>query len=639
MELDGFTDSLTCSADGLALGQPAHVRIAIADVGDDSYDSAVFLSSLTFAPNAAPSAQGVSAATTEGTPVDLTLVGSDPDGDPITFAVGPVSSGTVSGAGPTVTYTPDPNFVGTATFTYTVSDGALTSAPATGIVTVGGSPGPTTTTTSPPPTTPRVGGSGTGPGLGGSMPRTGAAIGGLVVLGLALVLGGAVLRRLRQQSWPWPRVAAIAVAAVVSMAAVGFAVPRAGAAPPGPAPAERLVAAASGGAAHRHLRVLQGQAEAGTGDRDAGTTGHTQAAEYVATRLEAAGFVVTRQEFPIQKWVQDAESLTVAGSAVDITGFPFSPSTPVGGITAPLAVVPSGDPTPACEAADFTSLDVTGKIVASAVGACSAQQKSANAAAAGAVGVVVVDPAVDTSGPPPNIVPTGVTADTSLSSQAGATTTLDLRGHVVDTTTYNVLAETQTGRHDNVVVIGANLDSAPGSPGSNEASGAAALLELALETRGAPQINNAVRFAWWSAGVPDGTGSDFYVQTLSFEEQLNIALYLDVDALASPNRGFFVLDGDDSDAEGAGPGPFGSAQIDSRAGEPIRRSAGDPDPGHRHSVHRRRSRLHRQRHPDRGADFGHDRREDARAGQLCGAGPWASRSTRAGARRATPLTA
>jgi Zn-dependent M28 family amino/carboxypeptidase len=52
------------------------------------------------------------------------------------------------------------------------------------------------------------------------------------------------------------------------------------------------------------------------------------------------------------------------------------------------------------------------------------------------------------------------------------------------------------------------------------------------------------------------------VQNLDFEQQLDIALYLNFDMIGSPNAGYFTFDGDDSDGEGAGPGPFGSAQIE-----------------------------------------------------------------------------
>ena len=68
----------------------------------------------------------------------VTLSGSDPDGDAITAAVatGP-GHGTLSGTAPNLTYTPDAGYSGTDSFTYTVSDGSLTSAPATVAITVG----------------------------------------------------------------------------------------------------------------------------------------------------------------------------------------------------------------------------------------------------------------------------------------------------------------------------------------------------------------------------------------------------------------------------------------------------------------------------------------------------------------------
>jgi hypothetical protein len=77
--------------------------------------------------------------------------------------------------------------------------------------------------------------------------------------------------------------------------------------------------------------------------------------------LEAAGFTVTRQEFPFTFDQTLAQTLTVAGTAVPISRMLYSPSTPTGGITAPLAVVPV-DATPGCEATDCDGVEVAGKI-------------------------------------------------------------------------------------------------------------------------------------------------------------------------------------------------------------------------------------------------------------------------------------
>jgi CSLREA domain-containing protein len=76
--------------------------------------------------------------TVEDTPVAVTVLGNDADvdGDPLTVtAVTQGSHGSVATDGVTVTYTPDPDWTGSDTVTYTVTDGALTAA-ATVTVTV-----------------------------------------------------------------------------------------------------------------------------------------------------------------------------------------------------------------------------------------------------------------------------------------------------------------------------------------------------------------------------------------------------------------------------------------------------------------------------------------------------------------------
>jgi Zn-dependent M28 family amino/carboxypeptidase len=73
---------------------------------------------------------------------------------------------------------------------------------------------------------------------------------------------------------------------------------------------------------------------------------------------------------------------------------------------------------------------------------------------------------------------------------------------------------------------------------------------------------NQVRFAWWGAEEAGLFGSFAYVISLFPNELSKVALYLNFDMIGSPNHGFFIYDGDDSDAEGTGPGPAGSAEIE-----------------------------------------------------------------------------
>jgi Zn-dependent M28 family amino/carboxypeptidase len=345
--------------------------------------------------------------------------------------------------------------------------------------------------------------------------------------------------------------------------------------PDGPALARQLARKVTIGAINRHLIAFQRLADRNGGNRAAGTAGYNESAEYVATKLEAAGFIVTRQEFPFIYSEEVAEELTVGGTEVSVDVMQYSPNTPVGGITAPLAVHDPADATPGCEASDFTPATVSGKIVLVRRGpsGCTFAGKQANAAAAGAVGVIVYNNVAGAlegtlGSPAAAVVPTGgisMADGQALLDDAGASVTMDLRSIEEERITYNVIAETQTGRHDNVVMAGAHLDSVLAGPGINDnGSGTAALLDTALQLGSRPRVNNAVRFAWWGAEELGLIGSEYYVQNLDFEEQLDIALYLNFDMIGSPNAGRFIYDGDNSDGVGAGPGPFGSAQIEAQ---------------------------------------------------------------------------
>jgi len=112
-------------------------------VSDGKGGSASTTVTITVTPvNDTPVAGPVTAATTKNTSKEITLAGSDVDGDALTYALsGSPSAGTVTIDGDTATYTPPNEFTGQATFSYTATDpGALTSPPAT--VTVNVAPGP-----------------------------------------------------------------------------------------------------------------------------------------------------------------------------------------------------------------------------------------------------------------------------------------------------------------------------------------------------------------------------------------------------------------------------------------------------------------------------------------------------------------
>ncbi|TLW93526.1 M28 family peptidase [Saccharomonospora piscinae] len=362
---------------------------------------------------------------------------------------------------------------------------------------------------------------------------------------------------------------AVAVAAAASLLLTGAAAGTAAAAPKAdPTLPDQLAQQVNLGKMNRHLVALQRIAHMHDGNRAASTEGYDASAEYIAEKLERAGFDVTRQEFPFTYSETLAEKLVADGSELPVTIMTYSPSTEEGGITAPVAAIPVDD-TPGCEASDYG--DVTGQIALVQRGSCAFAEKSLAAAEAGAVATLVYN---NTEGPVngtlgetnDGYVPTGgiTQADgEALAELDGTEITLELRALMEERSTYNVVAETQTGRKDNVVMAGAHLDSATEGPGINDnGTGSVALLETALAMGAEPETNNAVRFAWWGAEEFGLVGSTHYVDSLSFEQQLDIALYLNFDMIGSPNAGYFVYDGDDSDGVGAGPGPYGSAQIE-----------------------------------------------------------------------------
>ena len=88
--------------------------------------------------NDPPTVRLLAPETLEDTPITITLAGSDPEDDPLTFEiVTPPAHGTLGPVvGNQVVYTPALDFTGSDTFTYRASDGELVSAPASVNLTV-----------------------------------------------------------------------------------------------------------------------------------------------------------------------------------------------------------------------------------------------------------------------------------------------------------------------------------------------------------------------------------------------------------------------------------------------------------------------------------------------------------------------
>ena len=368
------------------------------------------------------------------------------------------------------------------------------------------------------------------------------------------------------------RVALVALAFVLS-APVG-----AGAAPNNNNSA-KLTNAVTVTGIREHLNALQSIADANGDNRFAGFPGHDASAQYVYDRAQAAGYDVRFQEFEYEA-AEDLSVLTKTApppvrSYLRFGDFLGAFTGGRGDVTAPLVAVdlkiPStGGSTSGCEAADFAGFPA-GSIALVQRGTCDFIVKANNAAAAGAVGVVIfnegnapdrmglINPNVTGSALP--VVGATFAAGDELRNNVtngptGTTVRLKVDFFIETLTTRNVIAETRRGDPDNVVVVGAHLDSVIDGPGiQDNGSGSAAILEIA-EEMAKVKPRNQVRFIWFSAEESGLIGSEYYVEQLSDEERDRIALMLNFDMIASPNFARFVYDGSDEDA------PAGSGAIE-----------------------------------------------------------------------------
>jgi len=111
-------------------GQTVRILIEAADSSTASFVEAAVddVRVVATAVNNPPSANPQDLATSEDTALPITLTGVDPEGGSLTYTVATSPShGTLSGTAPSLVYTPSLNYNGSDSFSFTVSDGKLSS--------------------------------------------------------------------------------------------------------------------------------------------------------------------------------------------------------------------------------------------------------------------------------------------------------------------------------------------------------------------------------------------------------------------------------------------------------------------------------------------------------------------------------
>jgi len=117
----------------------ATINYRTSDGTATSSDAVITITVNALNPNTAPSANAVSETVEQGNSIAITLTATDSEdalGD-LDFSIGTASNGTATLNGRVVSYTPNPNFIGTANITYTVTDSGGLTAAAVITITVG----------------------------------------------------------------------------------------------------------------------------------------------------------------------------------------------------------------------------------------------------------------------------------------------------------------------------------------------------------------------------------------------------------------------------------------------------------------------------------------------------------------------
>ncbi|KAI1488248.1 hypothetical protein F5X96DRAFT_93170 [Biscogniauxia mediterranea] len=316
----------------------------------------------------------------------------------------------------------------------------------------------------------------------------------------------------------------------------------------------------------RNLHDLNRIADANGGNRAFGLPGYRASVDYVLERAQ------TRFAAEYDTWVQpfnhtfaQVREISVTGpegEAVDVIPLIYNPGTGDEGITAPLIDTPVDDARgSACFEDQWVGIDATGKLALVKRGTCAISDKLKLAKAHGALGVILYHnlestPNSATLGAenigllvPVGTIPLAVGSDWSARLAANETLTVKLYVDAIFDTreTWNIIAETKEGDPNNVIMLGAHLDSVQAGPGVNDdGSGTSALLEIMTAFRRYTGFPNKVRFAWWGAEESGLVGSLYYTSTLASADADKIKFYFNYDMVGSPNPEFAVYAGDNA---------------------------------------------------------------------------------------------
>jgi hypothetical protein len=329
----------------------------------------------------------------------------------------------------------------------------------------------------------------------------------------------------------------------------------------------------------RHLQAFQDIADANPGidgmpSRNSGEPGYKASVDYVAAAMRKAGYDVSIQTYKFDYYAYAGVPFLreVSPTAHDyVLGVDWGPgqttgSTPVGALLQPVGGIilpptPVSSSTSGCTAADFGGF-TAGNVALIQRGGCNFGVKVLNAKAAGASGVVIfnegnpgrtglqIGSMLDGNDQPfiPDIpvgfVTFAIGQDLYSQYQAGSAPTMSLSVPAIvkpNTDDYNVIAESKGGDKNHVLVVDAHLDAIYGAGILDNATGSAAILDIAQQMKNVTPLNK-LRFVWFGGEELGLLGSDYYVNQLTSTQASHIGYDLDADVFGTPNYVIGILD-------------------------------------------------------------------------------------------------
>ena len=312
-----------------------------------------------------------------------------------------------------------------------------------------------------------------------------------------------------------------------------------------------------------HMVKFQQIADANPGpdghpSRNSGEPGYKASADYVANVMRAAGYDVTLQEYKFHYFTFVGEplmreesptpqtfGLTTDYNAAPLPGTVTAHVQPAGGTVVPATPTPSS--ASGCQASDFAGFSV-GNIALIQRGTCTFAQKVANAEAAGASAVVIFNEGnpgrtgafngslAGTEHVPVLFTTYAVGAQLFGQYVPGAQPVLTIDVKTIDDpnrSDWNVIADSRGGDPNNILVVDAHLDAIYGAGMLDNASGSAAILDIAQQLKNT-NTRNKLRFIWFGGEELGLLGSNYYVNVNPPPDLAKIKFDLDADVLATP---------------------------------------------------------------------------------------------------------